>query len=62
MKVNMKYRIQETVDGNGVSTFRVQNKCLWWWENFTRHYSKEDAEKWIKRLQTKEVKYHTVEQ
>ena len=58
----MKYRIKETINGHDGSTFRVQEKILWWWSNFTQHYSKEDAEKWIKRLQTKEVKYHNVEQ
>ena len=31
----MKYRIKETIDGNGDSTFRVQEKILWWWVNET---------------------------
>ena len=58
----MKYRIQETVDGNGVSTFRVQEKILWWWANDRQWRSKSAAENHIRFLQTKEVKYHTVEQ
>ncbi len=65
-KNNMKYRIQEIVDGNGESTFTVQYKILWWWENYSRGIpqwlSKDKAENFIKSLQTKEVKYHTLEQ
>jgi len=57
----MKYRIQETVDGNGESTFTVQYKILWWWENYSRWLSKNKAENFIRSLQTK-VKYHTLEQ
>jgi hypothetical protein len=58
----MKYRIKETIDGNGDSTFRVQEKILWWWVNDVRWRSKYEAENYIRFLQTKEVKYHTVEQ
>jgi len=58
----MKYRIQEIVDGNGESTFTVQYKILWWWENCHQWSSKDKAENFIKSAQTKEVKYHTVEQ
>lgn len=58
----MKYRIEETIDGNNVSTFRVQEKILWWWMNSMQCRSKEEAEKHIRFLQTKEVKYHTVKQ
>jgi hypothetical protein len=58
----MKYRIQETINGNGVSSFRVQIKFLWWWENDMLCISKERAEAYIRSQQTKEVKYHTVEQ
>ena len=66
----MKYRIQETINGNGVSTFTGQTKLLWWWKNGMQWSSKELAEKYIRFLQTekyirflqiKEVKYHTVE-
>jgi hypothetical protein len=53
---------KETVDGNGVSTFRVQEKILWWWANAMQWHSKSAAENYIRFLQTKEVKYHTVEQ
>lgn len=58
----MKYRIKETIDGNGDSTFRVQEKILWWWVNDVQWRSKYEAENYIGFLQTKEVKYHTVEQ
>jgi hypothetical protein len=60
----MKYRIKETINGHGVSRFMIQGKVLWWWKNFTYsgEHSYEEAEVWIKKLQTKEVKYHTVEQ
>jgi hypothetical protein len=58
----MKYRIEETIDGNDVSIFRVQEKILWWWMNSMQWRSKEEAEKYIRFLQTKEVKYHTVKQ
>ena len=58
----MKYRIQETVNGNNVSTFKVQEKILWWWVDNMQWRSKEEAENYIRFLQTKEVKYHTVEQ
>ena len=58
----MKYRIREIVDGNGESTFTVQYKILWWWENQLVWSSKANAENFIRSLQTKEVKYHTVEQ
>jgi len=58
----MKYRIKETINGNGVSSFRVQTKFLWWWENDMSCISKEQAEGYIRSQQTKEVKYHTVEQ
>jgi hypothetical protein len=59
----MKYRIKETIDGNGVSTFTVQEKIIWWNTiPYIRFGSKEEAEKHIRFLQTKEVKYHTVEQ
>ena len=60
----MKYRIKETIDGNGDSTFIVQEKILWWWVNDEQWQwrSKYGAEKCIRSLQTKEVKYHTVEQ
>lgn len=58
----MKYRIKETIDGNDESTFRVQEKILWWWANAMQWRSKREAENYIRFLQTKEVKYHTVEQ
>jgi len=59
----MKSRIKETIDGNGDSTFTVQYKLFWWWENHAHHWlSKDKAENFIRNLQTKEVKYHTVEQ
>jgi hypothetical protein len=59
----MKYRIMERIDGNGESHYEVQEKILWWWWNeFTRHTTKENAEEWVRSLQTKEIKYHTVEQ
>jgi len=60
----MKYRIKETINGHDVSTFMIQCKVLWWWKNsrYSEEHSKEEAEVWIKKLQTKEVKYHTVEQ
>jgi hypothetical protein len=61
-KNNMKYRIQEIVDGNGESTFTVQYKILWWWENHSRWLIKHKAENVIRSAQTKEVKYHTLEQ
>jgi hypothetical protein len=59
----MKFRIKETINGHDFSTFMVQSKVLWWWKN-SRYlgHSKEEAEVWIKSRQTKEVKYHTVEQ
>ena len=60
----MKYRIKETIDGNDKSTFIVQEKILWWWSNRNamQWRSKSAAENYIRCLQTKEVKYHTVEQ
>jgi hypothetical protein len=62
----MKYRIKETIDGNGDSIFRIQEKILWWWampwENAMPWRSKSAAEYYIRSLQTKAVKYHTVEQ
>lgn len=58
----MKYRIKETVNGCDVSTFKVQEKILWWWVDNIQWRSKEEAENYIKFLQTKEVKYHIVEQ
>ena len=58
----MKYRIKERIDGNNISTFIMQEKILWWWIDSWTGRSKEDAQKLIKFLQTKEVKYHTVEQ
>jgi hypothetical protein len=38
----MKYRIEETIDGNDVSTFRVQEKILWWWMNCMQWRSKKE--------------------
>ena len=61
-KNNMKSRIKETIDGNGDSTFTVQYKLFWWWENCADLPSKHEAENFIRNLQTKAVKYHTVEQ
>jgi len=58
----MTYRIKETINGNGVSKFTVQEKILWWWVDGVRLLSKEQAENQIRSWQTKEVKYHTVEQ
>jgi hypothetical protein len=58
----MKYRIKETVDGNDKSAFTVQEKILWWWTDSRQWRSKSAAENYIRFLQTKEVKYHTVEQ
>ena len=58
----MKYRIKERIDGNNISTFIMQEKILWWWIDSWTGRSKEDAQKLIRFLQTKEVKYHTVEQ
>ena len=58
----MKYRIKERIDGNDVSTFKVQEKILWWWVDNMQWRSKDEAENYIRFLQTKEVKYHTVEQ
>jgi hypothetical protein len=58
----MKYRIKETINGNGVSKFTVQEKFLCRWVDIVRCLSKEQAEKQIRSWQTKEVKYHTVEQ
>jgi hypothetical protein len=59
----MKYRIKETIDNNSISTFTVQEKILWWWRDSSIGWSsKKQAEKHIRFLQTKEVKYHTVEQ
>lgn len=58
----MKYRIKETIDGNGESTFVVEYEWLWAWSTYARCSSKERAEKCIRSLQRKEVKYHTVEQ
>jgi hypothetical protein len=57
----MKYRIKETINGKGVSTFTGQTKLLWWWGTGMQWSSKELAEKYIRFLQIKEVKYHTVE-
>jgi hypothetical protein len=65
----MKYRIKETINGNDVSTFTVQYKLFWWWNENIPFYNKEVAEYWIgflisksKKKKVKEVKYHTVEQ
>ena len=58
----MKYRIKEKIDGNDVSTFVVQEKILWWWKNDMQCATRYLAEDYIRSLQTKEVKYHTVEQ
>jgi hypothetical protein len=58
----MKYRIKETIDCNNVSTFKVQEKILWVWTESMLCCSKDEAENYIRLLQTKEVKYHTVEQ
>ena len=58
----MKYRIKETIIGNDESIFVVEYKWLWSWSFYARCSSKEQAEKYIRSLQTKEVKYHTVEQ
>jgi hypothetical protein len=59
----MKYRIKETINNNSISTFTVQTKFLWRWEDSSIGWSsKERAEKQIRSWQTKEVKYHTVEQ
>ena len=59
----MKYRIKETINGNGVSKFTVQEKFLWWWwVDIVRWLSKEVAESQVRSWHTKEVKYHTVEQ
>jgi DNA modification methylase len=58
----MKYRIKETIDCNNVSTFKVQEKILWWWVDDIQWRSKDEAEHCVRSLQTKEVKYHTVEQ
>ena len=60
-RIIMKYRIKETIYGNDVSIFTVQYKLLWWWENCVQRLSKQDAETYIKSLQTKKVKYHTIE-
>ena len=51
----MKYRIKETIDGNNESIFVVEY-------TYARCSSKEAAEHCIRSLQTKQVKYHTVEQ
>ena len=67
---NMKYRIRETINGDDVSTFRVQKKILWWWDDEgAPWYDKKAAEDWIgviidrsRKNKVKEVKYHTVEQ
>jgi hypothetical protein len=56
----MKYRIKERIDANGDSTFVVQEHVFWWWENYIFRASKQQAEHYIRSLQTKEVKYHTV--
>jgi len=61
----MKYRIEETIDGNGCSTFRIQKKILWWRNKDVIFYSKELAEsriRYIIKSEKKIVKYHTVEQ
>jgi hypothetical protein len=59
----MKYRIKETIDGNGDSTFTVQYKFLWWWRNYSyKTSSKHEAENFIRSFEIKEIKYHTVEQ
>jgi hypothetical protein len=58
----MKYRIKETIDGNGDSTFIIQYKLFWWWVKFMQVSSKYEAEHCVRSLQTKEVKYHSVEQ
>ena len=57
----MKYRIKERIDGNNISTFIMQEKILWWWVDNMQWRSKDEAENYIRFLQTKEVKYHTVE-
>ncbi len=57
----MKYRIKETIDGNDESIFVVEYEWLWVWSTYARCSSKEQAEKCIRSLQTKQVKYHTVE-
>jgi hypothetical protein len=58
----MKYIIKETINGNDDSTFTVQEKILWWWQDQSQWLSKDKAEEHIRFLQTKQVKYHTVEQ
>lgn len=65
----MKYRIRETINGDDVSTFRVQKKILWWWDEGVPWHDKKAAEDWIgviidrsRKNKVKEVKYHTVEQ
>ena len=57
----MKYRIKETIDVNDKSTFKVQEKILWVWTDDIQWRSKDEAENYIRFLQTKEVKYHTKE-
>jgi hypothetical protein len=58
----MKYRIKETINGNDESIFMVEYEWLWAWSNYARYSSKEAAEHCIRSFETKEVKYHTVEQ
>jgi hypothetical protein len=58
----MKYRIKETIDGNDKSIFHIEYEWLCGWSTYARCSSKEQGEKYIRSLQTKEVKYHTVEQ
>lgn len=58
----MKYRIKETIDGNGDSIFTVEYECLGTWSTYTHCSSKYEAEHCVRSLQIKEVKYHAVEQ
>ena len=58
----MKYRIKETIDGNGDSIFTVEYECLRSRSTYTHCSSKYEVEHRIRSLQTKQVKYHTVEQ
>jgi hypothetical protein len=58
----MKYRIKETIDGNDESIFVVEYEWLCTWSTYAQCSSKDEAERRIRSLQTKQVKYHTVEQ
>jgi hypothetical protein len=58
----MKYRIKETINGNDESIFAIEYEWLRAWSHYAQYSSKEAAEHCIRSLQTKEVKYHTVEQ